>query len=183
MLSGLRLCSPEPEALECSYPEGKGLGETLWPGKGGGGEEGEGEGCRKGGLPSTHLPEVPPLQEEPVEPDKGPAGARGGFPTKEAERRPFSPASALQGLSSYSTPPNGWAGPLPPKQPQGTSIYLKGKKKKSHTHHVLEYSATERSFLSGSRCVWEEGRLRPASCPVVAVPCWSQQLPPGTSCS
>lgn len=113
--------------------------------------EGKGEDCRKGGLPSTHLPEVPPLQEEPVEPDKGPAGARGGFPTKEAERRPFSLASALPGLSSYSAPPNGWAGPLPPKQPQGTSIYLKGEEeeeKRTHTHHVLEYSATECSFLS-----------------------------------
>lgn len=45
-------------------------------------EEREGEDCRKGGLPSTHLPEVPPPQEEPAEPDKGPAGARGGFPHK-----------------------------------------------------------------------------------------------------
>lgn len=52
------------------------------------GEPGKGEG-RERGLPSAHLPEVPPLQAEPVEPDKDPAGARGGFPTKAAER-PFS---------------------------------------------------------------------------------------------
>lgn len=88
---------------------------------------------REASSPPTFLryPHCRKNQQSQIKAQQGPEEA---FP----QRKPRGGLSVLplhsKGLSSYSTPPNGWAGPLPPKQPQGTSIYLKGKKKKNpHT--------------------------------------------------
>ena len=133
---------PEQEALECSCPGRGRPGEPCGLGRereASGGKR-EGEDCRKGGLPSTHLPEVPPLQEEPAESDKGPAGARGGFPTKEAERRPFSLASALQGPFKLFNASK-WVGGASASQAAPRNINLFKSKKKvlpsSHPNNFL----------------------------------------------
>lgn len=120
--------------------KGKAWGNLVaWKGRG---RLAEGRGKRRGrgrvagreaSSPPTFLryPHCRKNQQSQIKAQQGPEEA---FP----QRKPRGGLSVLplhsKGLSSYSTPPNGWAGPLPPKQPQGTSIYLKGKKKKNpHT--------------------------------------------------
>lgn len=85
-----------------------------------------------------------------------------------------------KGLSSYSTPPNGWAGPLPPKQPQGTSIYLKGKKKKNpHTSCSRIFCHRVPFFFSLGPAVSGRGELETCKLPCRSCPLSESTAPSG----
>lgn len=111
---------------------------VAWEGRGRQGER-RGRGRiagREASPPPTFLryPHCRKSQWSQIKAQQGPEEA---FPQRKLRGGLFLlPPRSTRGLSSYSTPPNGWAGPLPPKQLQGTSIYLKGERKKKKNPHT-----------------------------------------------